>query len=187
MRKIYFLFGGCPENLRAKKLFEKWDAEGRDGTFLVTGYPKEDPGEVDSMFNFLISLGVPLENIVEVASYETFSNVEALEVYITNRGFELKDCRIWASTEIFHWIRFWIIFIWEWLFNKSHPNFFGIKFIPSGEKKARYALTAILCYVIFTPRGFQKITQRIRKNEYELCMNHDVISQMAKKHGVTAL
>lgn len=181
------MFGGCPENLRAKKLFEKWDAEGRDGTFLVTGYPKEDPGEVDSMFNFLISLGVPLENIVEVASYETFSNVEALEAYITNRGFELKDCRIWASTEIFHWIRFWIIFIWEWLFNKSHPNFFGIKFIPSGEKKARYALTAILCYVIFTPRGFQKITQRIRKNEYELCMNHDVILQMAKKHGVTAL
>lgn len=182
--RIYFTFGGSKENLRVENLLRQWEREGKKGIFVVTGYPNMDRGEVDSMVNYLLSAGVPRRSIVIIGSYETFSNVEALETYITNKELNLRDCKIWASTGLLHWCRFKLIFLWERLFNKKHPNFFKISFIPSGEKEVGYALIVILLYLFFTPKGWQFITRYIRAEQYKLCKNGIAIKEIAQKYGV---
>ena len=183
MENIFFLFGGCPSQNRAKKLVEKWRENG--GTFLITGYPSEDAGEVDSMVDYIISKGVPKENIVIHDSYETLSNVESLEKFLTKRE-NLDQNEIYASTGPLHWVRFKLIFIWEFLHGR-YFNFFGINFIPSQEREVWYARIAILPYLIFTPKGWQFVTKFIRKEQYKLCKDHVAIVKIAKKYGVTVL
>ena len=183
MGKIFFLFGGSPENLRAKALLEKWRQEGMGGVFIVTGYPNDKAGELQSMVDYLLSNGVPENQIFIDSSYETFSNVESLEKYLINRKIELDECEIFASTGILHWIRFKLIFLWGFRYGK-HFNFFEIKFIPSGEQEIWYAAISILPYILLTPKGFQIMTRFIRRKEYALCKNSDYLASIAEKFGV---
>ena len=185
-KKIYYLFGGCPSQKRAKRLVERWEKDGKKGYFIVTGYPNEDKGEVETMIQFLISKGVPKENIFIDASYETFSNVESLEKFLTKEGMELDQCEIYASTGPLHWFRFKLIFLWEFLYGE-HFNFFGITFLPSGEKEVWYAVIVIMPYIVFTPKGWQIITRFIRRKQYKLCKEHKAIKEIAEKYGVNLI
>lgn len=186
MKKIYFLFGGSPDNIRAKRLLEKWRQEGMEGVFIVTGYPNEKLGEVDSMVEYLLKNDVPASQIFIDSSYETFSNVESLKKYLINSKTDFDNCKIFASTGPLHWFRFKLVFIWEFRYGK-HFNFFDIEFIPSQEREVWYAAIAILPYILFTPKGFQILTRFIRRKEYELCKNSGYISAIAKKYGVNLI
>ena len=183
MKKIYFLFGGSPQNLRARKLLEKWGKEGKEGTFVVTGYPNKKPGEVDSMVKYLLDNNVSANQIVVDSSYETFSNVETLEKFLIKRGIELNECKIFASTGPLHWIRFKLIFLWEFLYGKGF-NFFEITFLPSGEQEVWYATVSILPYLLFTPKGFQILARFLRKKEFLLCKEGKAIKEIALQNGV---
>lgn len=184
MKKVFFLFGGSPgKNLRAKTLLEKWMKEGKEGIFVVTGYPNDKPGELESMVQFLLKNDIPADQIYIDSSYETFSNVESLEKFLINNEIEFNECEIFASTGPLHWLRFKLIFLWEFLYGKKF-YFFDINFIPSGEREVWDAIIAIILYIIFTPKGWQMITRIIRNKEYELCKNSDNIRAIAEKYGV---
>ncbi len=174
MEEIFFLFGGSRENKRAEHLVDCWKANGGTGTFYVTGYPKDSAGEVESIVAYLIERGVPRKCIRIAGSYETLSNVESCIDVLRNH-----DC-IYASTSPLHWLRF------RWIFFLYYPELRGkISFIPSGEEEQwLYAITLLVAYVIFTPKGWQKITQFLRKEEYELCKDPEVIAGIAQKFGV---
>ena len=181
MKRIFFLVGGSPENLRAEKLLEKWRQKRMDGVFIVTGYPDSRNGEVDSMVKYLLDNGVPKSQVFIDSSYETFSNVESLEKFLKSKiGF--NECEIFASTGPLHWIRFKLIFLWEFLYGRF--NLFGIEFLPSGEKEVWYAAIAVLPYIILSPRGFQILTRFIRKKEYFLCKEGEAVKEIAKKYEV---
>ncbi len=186
MKKIYFLFGGCPTQERARRLLERWRDNGKNGMFLVTGYPNQDVSEVESMVAFLISQGVPKEVILVDSSYETFSNVESLEKFLIKERVELDQCEIYASTGPLHWFRFKLIFLWEFLYGK-HFNFFGITFLPSGEREVWYAVLAIVPYIVCTPKGFQLITRILRRKQYLLCKKGKAIKEIAQKYGVACI
>lgn len=183
MKTILFLCGGCPTQKRAEKLLWKWIANGKEGVFVVTGYPKKDAGELDSMVQYLLDNDVPKSQIIVDSSYETFSNVESLEKFLINNEIELNECEIFTSTGPWHWFRFKLIFLWEFLYGERF-NFFDIEFLPSGEKEVWYAQIAIVPYILFTPKGWQRITRLLRKKEYELCKNSNNIRAIAQKYGV---
>ena len=178
---IYFLFGGCPSQLRALRLVEKWRKNKKEGIFVLTGYPSNDPGEVISMLEFLLKAGVPRNKIYIDGSYETLSNVESLEKFLKKNKLNSNQCEIYASTGLLHWLRFKIIFIWYVILGKE--NFIPINYLPSNEKEVWYAFVVLIPYIVFTPQGWQRITRYLRKKQYESCKNRE-IEKIAKKYKV---
>ncbi|MBR7036749.1 YdcF family protein [bacterium] len=183
MKKVFYLFGGSPKNLRARKLLERWRQEGMEGVFIVTGYPNEKLGELESMIQYLLDNGVHTSKIFIDASYDTLSNVESLKKFLVKFNVKMNQCKIFASTGPLHWSRFNLIFAWELRYGDRF-NFFDIEFIPSREREVWYAIIAILLYILLTPTGWQMITRILRKKEYELCKNSDNIRAIAQKYGV---
>ena len=174
---IYFLFGGSRENKRAERLVKHWQSNGKNGIFLITGYPNSDDGEVESMIAYLISREVPRKSIKITASYETLSNVQSCVDVMKNHN------NIYASTGPLHWLRFRLVFSLYYRWIKKN-----ITYLPSGEKETWwYAVTMVIVYTIFTPKGWQKITQLIRKEKYEICQNSGRISAIAKEFEVTLI
>lgn len=174
---IYFLFGGSQENKRAERLVKHWKSNGKNGTFFITGYPDDEKGEVDSMVAYLISQEVSRKSIHITHSYETLSNVQSCVDVMKGHH------NIYASTGPLHWLRFrWIFFLYYRWIRKD------ITYLPSGEKENLwYAVAMLVASVVFTPKGWQKITRFIRKEKYEMCQNRERISAIAKKWGVSLI
>ena len=173
---VYFLFGGSRENKRAERLVNHWESSGKNGNFLITGYPNDEDGEVESMVAYLINREVPKKSIRIAASYDTLSNVQTCIDIMKNYN------NIYASTGPLHWLRFRLIF------RLYYPEIRGvITYLPSGEKETWYSLIAFAVYFIFTPKGGQKITQSIRKEKYEIYQNCEIISAIAKKFDVSLI
>jgi len=173
---VYFLFGGSSDNIRASRLIEEWEHRSREGVFVVTGYPTDDEGELESMVSYLLAHGVPPVKIWIASSYETLSNVECVSSML------FQASQIFVSTSWWHWKRFCLIF------DKYYQGMVEkILFLCSGEQEASYAKGAFWFYKLVGPKCLQQVAKLVRRKKYELCNDESIIQGIAKKFGVNLM